>query len=309
MVARTELSSSRSHQNRGASFTRGEPPAPRVQANDFRIGDWLVQHSRHRLEQDDDYVHLEPKLADLLLFLARQNGAVASKEEILDAVWGTRIVSESALTRTMAQLRSALRDDAHAPVYIETIPKRGYRLAATVEWNPSPPLSLVQTARLRARRIIDVFVGIALSARPRRNRMPVARPSFAVLPFVDLTTAADDRFADSLTEALLTRLAARRALRLASQHSSELLRTSHGALPKVAADLGVDALVRGSVLRCAGRVRISVQVVDVRSDTHLWAEDYERELADVLELQREVAEVIAAEIAALCQVAARPTTV
>ncbi len=107
---------------------------------DFRLGDWRVQPTLCRLSQDGRTVQVRPKVMDLLVFLARSPGAVISKEALLNEVWRTEAVSESALTRTVTELRQALGDNAERPHILETIPKRGYRLIAPVsDAEASPP--------------------------------------------------------------------------------------------------------------------------------------------------------------------------
>jgi len=100
--------------------------------SDFHVGDWLVQPSLNVIGQAGTVRHLEPQVMDLLAFLATSGGRVVSKDEIIDTVWQGRFIAEATLTRSMADLRRALGDDQRSPRYIETIPKRGYRLVAHV---------------------------------------------------------------------------------------------------------------------------------------------------------------------------------
>src|SRR5687767_8871565 len=100
----------------------GEAPS------DLTLEEWRIQPSLNRLTRGDVAIRIEPKLMDVLLFLARHAGRVVSKDEIADAVWPGLFISESVITRAIAGLRRSLEDDAHAPRFIETIAKRGYRL-------------------------------------------------------------------------------------------------------------------------------------------------------------------------------------
>jgi DNA-binding winged helix-turn-helix (wHTH) protein len=101
---------------------------------DFRLGEWLVQPSLDRLSREGESVRIEPKVMDVLICLARCAGRVVSRDGLVDEVWAKQYVAESALSRVIAELRSALHDDARNPRFIETITKRGYRLIAPVEW-------------------------------------------------------------------------------------------------------------------------------------------------------------------------------
>lgn len=94
----------------------------------FRMGEWLVEPRGDRVCRDGHEVHVRPRVMDLLVYLAGRSGEVVSKEELLDAVWATRIVAESALTSALAEMRRALGDDPRRPWLLETVPKRGYRL-------------------------------------------------------------------------------------------------------------------------------------------------------------------------------------
>ena len=102
-------------------------------AGDFRLGKWLVQPSLNRLVHGDTELHVRPKLMDLLVFFSRRADEVISKEEVLEGVWAKQFMAESVLSGLMAELRQILGDDAHNPRFIETVPKRGYRLVVAAE--------------------------------------------------------------------------------------------------------------------------------------------------------------------------------
>ncbi len=111
---------------------RREPSAG-AENEDFRLGRWRVEPRLNRLVDGGEEVRLEPRVMDLLVFLSRHAGRVVSKEEIFDAVWESRFVTDSALTRVVADLRKALGDDVRRPRFIATLSKRGYRLIAPVD--------------------------------------------------------------------------------------------------------------------------------------------------------------------------------
>ena len=128
---------------------------------------------------------------------------------------------------------------------------------------------------------------------------PAGIRSLAVLPLKSLSNdSEDDYFADGITEALITQLAGIRSLRVISRQSVMRYKDSNKSLPEIARELGVDAVVEGSVARSAGRVRVSAQLIHAPVDRHLWANSYERDLVDVLALQAEVAAAIAGEVRA-----------
>jgi len=121
-------------QSRDLAGTRRRP---------FHLGEWLVEPTLDRISRDGHHVRLRPRAMDVLICLALESGKLASKQNIIDAVWRTEFVSEHALTQVIAELRSALGDNARSPSYIENIPRRGYRLVATV----TPVAASVPSAR------------------------------------------------------------------------------------------------------------------------------------------------------------------
>jgi DNA-binding winged helix-turn-helix (wHTH) protein len=114
-----------------------DTPTP-LTAGEFRVGEWLVEPDLNRISCDDRTIQLEPKLMDVLVYLALNAGRVVSKIDITDAVWTDVFITESVITRSIAGLRRSFGDDVRNPRFIETISKRGYRLIAKVELQPSP---------------------------------------------------------------------------------------------------------------------------------------------------------------------------
>jgi len=190
---------------------------------DFRLGDWRVQPTLCRLSQNGRVVQVRPKVMDLLVFLSRAPGVVISKEALLNEVWKTEAVSESALTRTVAELRQALGDSAESPHILETIPKRGYRLIAAVsDAQPSLPpdnvrvktksglpyaLILTSLSALVVAAVLfssDAFgkrTGILTAPRQSRDGRPfAARDWVLIAPFVNRTS--DPAFDEILELAL-----------------------------------------------------------------------------------------------------------
>lgn len=203
-------------------------------------------------------------LMDLLVLLAENAGEVVSKEEILDRLWKTRFVAESALSRNIADLRRLLGDSDRHPRYIETVPKRGYRLIAAIE----------------------------------RGRL-FAQNRLAVLPFQNLSSNPEQEYlADGIADLLTTELAKISSLHVISRQSVLHLKGSTQKVPEIGRDLNVDAIVEGSVLSSAERLRINVQLIRVDSQEHLWAERYDCGLSDLLKVQAEVAQAIARAIQA-----------
>lgn len=159
----------------------------------FRIRDWIVQPELNRLVRPEDVVQLEPKHMDVLVFLARHAGEVLTKEQLLEAVWPQQFVAESVLTRAVAEIRKALDDDAQAPRYIETIPKRGYRLIAEVDLEArsarTRPAWLMWAALVIAL-AVAVWIGSRL-AKPGSGARQVEQPPHYNLSHLTTSTAME----------------------------------------------------------------------------------------------------------------------
>ena len=144
-----------------------DPAAPPLR--DFRLGDWLVQPSLNRLVRGDTFIHFRPKVMDVLVCLASRAGEVVAKEAIVDAVWAKEFIADSTFSRAIFELRESLGDDPQHPTYLETIPKRGYRLLAPVEMLGSPAAESCPRPEPRQRLawLALAAVGLALVAAGR----------------------------------------------------------------------------------------------------------------------------------------------
>ena len=217
----------------------------------FKVGRWTIFPEECRIRNADGDAHLRPQLMDVLVLLATHAGGVVSKDDLLQHVWKRQFVSESSLTRSIAELRAHLGDTSSPPTIVETIPKRGYRLVAAVE-----PCG------------------------------GAAKPCVAVLPFEDLDGAAHaDALADGLSDAVITQLGKNRGLRAISRQSVLHLRGTRCAIGDVARELGANAVVTGTVQRDGARVRVSAQLIKAAPEEEIWADSYESDRGDILALQ------------------------
>lgn len=267
----------------------------------FRIGAWTVVSGENRLVGPHGRsCHLSPKAMDVLVCLARKPGQVLSRGDLMDSVWDTRFVTEGVLANAVRELRSVFGDDARNPTYIETIPKRGYRLVASVslvdEPSPGGARAGIRPAWLGGAVILAAVSALALWSGVLRAPEPAR---LAVLAFDDLSpTPADPAFAHGITDLVLTELAGLNGLHVIS--GAGLGRLPEPDLSKqpaeIARQLNAELLLRGSILYSDDRVRINTRLVDGPSGMHLWAGTYESDLGNVLDLQRKVARAVAQEI-------------
>jgi len=252
----------------------------------FRFGPFQLDATERSLLRHGRRVRLAPKLFDTLLFLVQNAGHLVQKEMLLRAVWKDTFVEEGSLSHSVSVLRKVLRPSSNGNRYIETIPRHGYRFIAPVESAQGAPR--------------NVFP-------PEGSAGPTKLHSLAVLPLVNLSgSVRQDYFADGMTEALITGLAQIVPLRVISRTSVMRYKNTRKPLPKIGEELGVDAILEGTVFRAGNQVRITAQLLHAPTDRHLWATSYERALRDVLALQTDLAEAIADEISSKLNLRRRP---
>jgi adenylate cyclase len=231
---------------------------------EFCVGEWLVEPNLNRISQPAKSVSIEPRIIEVLVFLAAHPGEVLSKEVLIGAVWPGTFVSDDVLTYSISELRKALGDDAKNPRYIQTIARKGYRLIAPVRSEPGALRSL---------------------------------PSIAVMAFSDLSPEKDqDYFCDGIAEDIIHDLAHVRGLRVAARTSSFAFKRISEDVRAIGKKLGVGTVLEGSVRKAGNRIRITAQLIKVEDGSPLWSERYDRELKDVFEIQDEISRSIAAAL-------------
>ena len=278
----------------------------------FEFGLFRLNPAERLLLRGQTPVRLPPKAFDALLLLVENPGHLLEKEELLRKVWPGTFVEESNLAQHISILRKALQDGEDGFRYIETVPKRGYRFVAEVRVSgdiPPDTGSAAQSAppqrRFRSWAFPVAGLAVLLAAliltpwvwRRLRGPGPETIQSLAVLPLRNLSgDATQDYFAEGMTEALITDLARIPSLKVISRTSIMQYKDSHKRLPQIAQELGVDAIVEGSVQRSGDRVRITAQLVRGTTDRHIWAAAYDRDLRDLVTLEDGVSRNIAEQI-------------
>ncbi len=274
---------------------------------EFHLGNWHVMPLRGVLRDADETRRLTPKAVDVLLCLCDAGGEVVERDELLRAVWGERAVSDEPLTRCIAELRRKLGDERSAPRFIETIPKRGYRLVAKPEpVGDEPPSDTVETqdaAAVPHRRRLAAVAVLAIAALAAAAALVIDPPiggadgpAIAVLPFASFASAGDKvYFADGIHEETIAHLARVPGLAVRSRTSTIGYRDTDLPMSMIAAELDVDVIVEGSVRHEADRVRVTVQLIDASQDEHLWVGNYEKTLSveNLFAVQREIASAVA----------------
>jgi TolB-like protein/DNA-binding winged helix-turn-helix (wHTH) protein/Tfp pilus assembly protein PilF len=277
----------------------------------LRFGVFEVDRSTGQVRRHGFRLKLHDKAFQVLLALLERPGEVVSREALRQRLWPEDVFVDfdNNLNNAVSRLRESLQDSAESPRFIETVPRRGYRFIATVEGHASPAPAVPAAApgalpsgRRPSRFATAAVVALAVTAaafallvyRPwSRTRAPL--DSLAVLPFVT-PEAQDEYLAFGVTEALTAELSTIPTLKVISQTSALQYKGVNKALPQIARELGVAAVLEGSVVREGDRVRVTAQLIDATSDTHLWAGSYTRDVRGLLVMQSEIARAVAREV-------------
>ena len=285
----------------------------------LRFGVFELHPASGELRRAGVRIRVQDQPLRILHELIKRRGEVVTREELQAAIWGETFVDyDRALNTAIRKLRDALSDSAEAPRFIETIPKRGYRFLAEVSdcggGAAASGDGKAAAVPPQSKRVLFLGLGLgllllaALSFFLLKPKPGNTLDSLAVLPFVNLT--GDERneyIADGVTESLIADLANVRSLRVISRTSAMQYKGAKKPLPKIAAELAVDGIVEGAVLRFGDRARVEVKLIDASRDALLWSDQFERAASELDALQHDVASAIAVQLRArLAEESARP---
>ena len=276
---------------------------------DLRSGD---------LEKNGRKFHIQAQPLKALRVLLENSGEVVTREELRKEVWPqeTFVDFDHGLNKAIAKLRDVLDEPGSESSLIETIPKQGYRLLAVPERKPiepgapsvetAPPPSTNSDSSSNKRwaiaagvALLVICAGAFFVARRMmaRTSAPGTVHAIAVLPLENLSgDPGQDYFADGMTDELITMLAQNSSLHVISRTSVMQYKGVHRSVSDIASRLGVEAVLEGTVVRSGDKVRVTTQLIYTPTDTHLWAESYVRDVKDVFELQKEVAQTVASRV-------------
>jgi TolB-like protein/DNA-binding winged helix-turn-helix (wHTH) protein len=315
-------------------YTSGREGSIPMAVRSFQFGEFKLDCDRFELRRGERTLKLERKPMELLILLAAKNGDLVTRAEIVEKLWDSEVFvdTEHGINTAVRKIRQVLRDDSVQPRFVQTVTGKGYRFAAPIVEVRSPvggevgqvppevaatlpgdvipiegvadvPIAAAVSRKSRywlavAAVVAFLVVGISLGARGLRDRAAMPKiSSLAVLPLDNLSgDPSQDYFADGMTDELTTMLAKNSNLRVVSRTSVMQYKGVHRPLPEIARELGVDGVLEGSVERNGDKVHMTIQLIQAPSDTHVWAESYDREASDVVSLPREAAQTIAKKL-------------
>lgn len=235
---------------------------------EVRLGALRIEPATRRIAHDDGREEIiEPRVMQVLVALLRAEGRIVSRDELFATCWPGVMVGEDALNRVMGRLRRLAGELGAETFKIETITKVGYRLT-------SPHIE-------------------PATAAPRPQAEPSRGPSICVLPFTNMSDdPQQDYFSDGVSEDITTDLSKVSSLFVVARTTAFDYRGKTFDVARLAKDLAVSHILEGSVRKAEGRVRINAQLIDGATGGHVWAERYDRDLADIFAVQSEISEAI-----------------
>jgi TolB-like protein/DNA-binding winged helix-turn-helix (wHTH) protein len=273
-------------------------------AGDFKVGDWLVSPALNQISGSGKSSRVEPKAMQVLVHLAGNPGVV-NKDQLISAVWPDVFVSDDVLPGCVSALRKAFNDSARNPQVIGTIHKGGYRLLQPVEWlngHRSDQRSAPQAAVKPSGKWRSTILALGLLAvlcftfvawtysRPKYD-------SIAVLPFVNAGNDPDSAYlSDGIAEGVINDLSEVPQLKVMAWTTVSRDRNAQTDVRGIGRQLGVKSVLTGRLLRQGDHVVIQTELVDVKTGSQLWGQQYDRRIADILSLQEQLSEDIGAKL-------------
>ena len=252
----------------------------------FLFEDHVLDIDRRELRRGTQQIPVGPQVFDLLVYLVQNRERVVTKDDLLDAVWSGRFVSESNLTTRINAARNAIGDTGEEQRLIRTVPRKGFRFVGVVT--------------CEAENVKDVPGSTATTPKP----LPLPdKPSIAVLPFDNMSGDREQEyFADGMVEEIITALSRFRQLFVIARNSTFTYKGRAVDVKQVGCELGVRYVLEGSVRRSDNRVRITAQLIEAETGAHLWADHFDGLLEDVFDLQDKVASCVAGALEPTLQI-------
>jgi TolB-like protein len=253
----------------------------------FLFAGYTLDTDRRELSRGSESIAVEPQVFDLLTYLVENRERVVTKDDLIASVWGGRIVSDSTLTSRINAARKAVGDSGEDQMLIRTLARKGLRFVGAVGVLSKGAEQAPATGPAP-----EESHGQSHPALP-----PPDRPAIAVLPFTNMSGDPEQEyFSDGISEDIITALSKLRWFLVIARNSSFIYKGKAVHMKQIAGELGVSYVVEGSVRKGDDRVRITAQLNDVDTGSHIWAERYDRSLADVFAVQDEITEAIVAAI-------------
>ncbi len=270
---------------------------------EFSLGEWRIRFSEGTITSGEKTKRVEPKALSVLVALAEANGQVVSRDMLLDKVWPNQVVGDDVINSSIATLRKALGDNRKTDRYIQTVPKKGYKIVKDIQWHEpqttsqKPPISpSVKKSSAGIGKVLGVFIFLAIiivyivTIKTESSKDSSSEVlSIAVLPFETFSSDPDiGYFANGLAEEMLHQLVTNPKLKVMSRSASFKYQNSEKNLQTIAEELNVKYIIGGSVREHNKEYRITVQLIDAQNNFHLWSRVFDDSSGELFKIQQQV---------------------
>jgi TolB-like protein/Flp pilus assembly protein TadD len=258
----------------------------------YRFEDYLLDVDRQELRRGANLVAIEPQVFDLLLFLIRNRDRVVSKDDLVAKVWNGRAISDSTLSSRITIARQTIGDSGEEQRLIRTVARKGLRFIGEVSEGVNSPAQQLPSASGDTTKVQPLGTLAETGVKTT-----FGKHSIAVLPFDNLSADPEQEyFSDGMAEDLITDLSKISGLSVAARHSSFTFKGRSADIGEVAKKLGVAFILEGSVRKMADRLRINAQLIDAAQGTHVWAERFDGDVAEIFDFQDRIRKDIIAAL-------------
>jgi TolB-like protein len=249
----------------------------------YLFDEYAFDTGLRELRRGAEVISVTPQVFDLLDYLIRNRDGVVSKDDLIKAVWNGRIVSDAALTTRLNAVRSAIGDTGEKQHLIKTLPRKGFRFVGTVQEDQN--------------RAVEAVGSAVRSGDTTPAQTSAAHLSIVVLPFANLSDdPGQEYFVDGVTESLTTDLSRMIGSFVIGRNTAFTYKGKRVNLKRVGQELGVRYVLEGSVQRSGNRMRVNVQLIDGETGIHLWAERFDKPVADLFDMQDEIVARVANQL-------------
>ena len=250
----------------------------------YKFDDFELDTDRFELRRSGEALAIEPQVFALIALLVANNERMVSKDEIHNQIWSGRIVSEAALSSRIRTARQILGDDGKNQRVIRTVHSSGFRFV--------PEVTIIQNSNTQTPEPVSNPAATEASALHS-----LTKPIIAVLPFDNQSGDPEQEyFSDAITSDIITALSKHRWLNVIARNTTFGYKGISVNIRQIGNELGANYVVEGTVRKADSRIRVTAQLIDVQTESHKWADKYDRELKDVFTLQDEITERIAARL-------------
>ncbi|VAW38209.1 Adenylate cyclase [hydrothermal vent metagenome] len=278
----------------------------------YTFKNFTINTDNFQLLKNDESLSIEPQVFNIILYLVENQDRVISRNELLEAIWKDKIVSDSSISNYIKSARKVLDDDGQKQAVIKTIHGRGYQFIAEYDSRDKTDSSQKTYSKSKFESTLKrlFLLGVVLVSSYViwdlfQNKMEQTEnitlesedKSIAVLAFDDLSPESDQAyFSEGISEELLNLFTKIPDLRVASRTSSFSFKNKDVTLEQIGKELNVSYIMEGSVRKSAKKIRVTAQLIRVNDGSHVWSQNYDYQLQDIFKIQDEISQAVSEQL-------------